>query len=61
MFKKIRDFLVSVQFEMKKVTWPTFEELKGSTKVVIFFSIILVVFLFIVDFILSQSVHALLY
>ncbi|MCD6233428.1 MAG: preprotein translocase subunit SecE [Candidatus Neomarinimicrobiota bacterium] len=61
MIKKIRDFLASVQFEMKKVTWPTFEELKGSTKVVIVFSIILVVFLFVVDFILSQSVNALMY
>jgi preprotein translocase subunit SecE len=61
MIKKIRDFLASVQFEMKKVTWPTFEELKGSTKVVIFFSIILVVFLFVVDFVLSRSVHVILY
>ncbi|MDD5581877.1 MAG: preprotein translocase subunit SecE [Candidatus Marinimicrobia bacterium] len=61
MFKKIRDFFASVKAEMKKVTWPTFEELKGSTKVVILFSLILVVFLFVVDFILSQSIHALLY
>jgi len=61
MIRKIKEFLSSVQFEMKKVTWPSFDELKGSTKIVIFFSALLVVFLFVVDFILSKSVHVILY
>ena len=57
MIKGIQDFIQNVQIEMKKVTWPTFDELKGSTKVVIGFSIILSIFLFIVDFILTKTVQ----
>lgn len=57
MIKKIQDFIQSVQTEMKKVTWPTLEELKGSTWVVVLFSIVLSVFLFIVDFVLTKAVQ----
>lgn len=57
MIKKIQNFIQNVQTEMKKVTWPTFEELKGSTWVVLIFSAILSVFLFVVDFILTKAVQ----
>jgi preprotein translocase subunit SecE len=60
MIEKIKNFFHGVQFEMKKVTWPTFEELKGSTGVVIIFSIVLSIFLFIVDFVLSKAVQVIL-
>ena len=54
MFKKIQQFTSDVQFEMKKVSWPNWDELKGSTFVVLSLTAILTVFLFIVDFILSK-------
>lgn len=57
MINKIKDFFIGVQFEMKKVSWPTFEELKSSTAVVIVFAIMLAIFLFIVDLILNKSVN----
>ncbi|MDO9549092.1 MAG: preprotein translocase subunit SecE [Candidatus Marinimicrobia bacterium] len=60
MFKKITDFIDGVVFEMKKVSWPTWQELKGSTIVVLILSLILSVFLFIVDIILSKLVNVIL-
>lgn len=56
MIKRLREFIVGVEFEMKKVSWPTAEELRGSTVVVLVLSLILVIFLFIVDFGLSRVV-----
>jgi preprotein translocase subunit SecE len=60
MFKKIQKFIEDVIFEMKKVSWPTWQELKGSTIVVLILSLILSVFLFIVDLILSKLVNVIL-
>ncbi len=60
MIKRIREFLEGVTFEMKKVSWPTWQELKGSTLVVILLSVILSVFLFVVDIVLSRIVHLVL-
>jgi preprotein translocase subunit SecE len=60
MIKRIREFFEGVVFEMKKVSWPTWQELKGSTLVVILLSVILSVFLFVVDLILSKLVHIIL-
>ncbi len=60
MVKKIRDFFNGVVFEMKKVSWPTWQELKGSTVVVLIFSLILAVFLFVVDLVLSKIAHIIL-
>jgi len=60
MVKKIRDFFDGVVFEMKKVSWPTWQELKGSTVVVLILSVILAVFLFVVDLVLSKIAHIIL-
>jgi preprotein translocase subunit SecE len=40
--------------ELGKVTWPTKEELKGSTTVVVVFSIIASIFIWATDFTLSE-------
>ena len=60
MIKKIKDFMNGVQFEMKKVSWPTWDELRGSTMVVLGLSLILGIFLFVVDFLLSRVVNVVL-
>jgi preprotein translocase subunit SecE len=57
---KIKNFFSDVKFEMKKVSWPNWDELKGSTFVVISFSIIVSVFLFIVDRILATVLQIVL-
>ena len=38
--QRLQQYLKEVVQELKKVTWPTWEELKGSTMVVIFFSVV---------------------
>jgi preprotein translocase subunit SecE len=60
MIKKIRQFLEEVRLELKKVSWPTFDELRGSTYVVLSLSIIVAVFLFIVDLILTRVLNIVL-
>ena len=44
------------QVEMKKVTWLSKEEMLGSTLIVGVFSILIAIFLFIVDFGLSEFI-----
>ena len=51
---KIKKFIMDVQFEMNKVSWPNWDELRGSTYVVLSLSFIFTVFLFFVDFFLSK-------
>ncbi len=60
MIKKIINYFQEVQFEMKKVLWPTWDELKGSTYVVLSFSVIIAVFLFVVDLILNKILSIIL-
>ncbi|MBC8174614.1 MAG: preprotein translocase subunit SecE [Candidatus Marinimicrobia bacterium] len=60
MFKKISQFLSSVQFELKKVSWPNWDELRGSTIVVLSLSLMLCIFLFFIDQILSRIVNVIL-
>lgn len=49
MIKKFKAFLDGVQQEFKKISWPTFEELKGSTWVVLGMSAFIAVVLFTLD------------
>ena len=60
MIKKIQNFLIDVRFELSKVSWPTWEELKSSTYVVLTLSFILILFLFVVDFILAKILNIVL-
>jgi len=60
MIKKTRQFFTDVQFEMGKVSWPTWDELKGSTYVVIAVSILIGLFLFIIDIILSRFMNVIM-
>ena len=54
MVKKFHQFLSDVNFEMSKVSWPNWEELKGSTYVVLWTTLVMIVFLFFIDFLLSK-------
>ncbi len=53
MKEKIINFVNDVVKEMKKVTWPTREELKESTTIVIVVCLILAVFTYIIDMSIS--------
>jgi preprotein translocase subunit SecE len=52
---KIIAFFQDVVKEMKKVTWPTKEELIESTKIVIVVCIVLSLFTYIIDMIINQA------
>jgi len=45
-----------VKFEMGKVSWPDWDSLRSSTYVVLVLSLLLTVFLFFVDFLLSKII-----
>jgi preprotein translocase subunit SecE len=53
---KIKKFGKEVSAEMKKVTWPTKEQLKESTKVVVVVCIIFALFTFVVDQIVTAGI-----
>ena len=60
MIRKITNYVNGVQLELKKVTWLTKEEMLGSTVIVGIFAVFIAVFLFFVDFGLSEFVSRLL-
>ena len=56
MIQKISQYFNGIQVEMKKVTWLSKEEMFGSTLIVGVFSILIAIFLFFVDFGLSEFI-----
>ena len=54
MKEKIIDFFTGVVKEMKKVTWPTKDELKESTVIVVVVCLILAAFTYVVDMSVTQ-------
>ena len=60
MINKISQYFNGVQVEMKKVTWLSKQEMLGSTIIVGIFSIFIAIFLFVIDFGLSEFVSRLL-
>ncbi len=60
MFKKIGKFFSEMKGEMKKVTWPTRDELKESTKLVIIATFVVTLFIGTIDQILTLVIRRLL-
>ena len=56
MFGKIKNFFKEVNIELKKVVFPGKEEVIGSTKVVIVLTVIIAVFLGIIDLLLTKII-----
>ena len=54
MFNSINNYFTGVKKEMKKVSWLSKNEILGSTLVVGLFSVIVALFLFVVDFGLTE-------
>jgi len=60
MFEKLKRFLSETKVEMRKVTWPTREELTESTKIVIVATFITTLFIGVIDQALVLIVRRLL-
>ena len=57
---KIRNYVAETQDELKKCTWPSWDELKGSTLLVMITMALLGLFTIVVDFGLSlvnRAIH----
>jgi preprotein translocase subunit SecE len=54
MKEKIIGFFDDVVKEMRKVTWPTKEELKESTTVVIVVCLVIAAFTYVIDMLINQ-------
>ena len=59
-FSRITQFITEVKVEMQKVSWSTREELIGSTTVVIVSTLLLAIFIGIVDIVLSKGIGLIL-
>ncbi len=55
MFNKVITFFKEIRAELRKVTWPTRNELIGSTIVTIVVTLIVSVFIGIVDRVFTQA------
>jgi len=60
MIEKAKQFVADVVVEMKKVSWPTVPELRGSTTVVIVTVILVAIFIGFVDRILALGLKQVL-
>jgi preprotein translocase subunit SecE len=60
MFDKSKTFFKEVSVELKKVSWPTRQQTISATVVVIVLTIIVSVFLGIIDFALGRLVGAIM-
>ena len=58
---KMADFFTGAKIELKKVSWPSKEELKDSTIVVLISVFLLALFIGVVDLILSKLVQLIVY
>jgi preprotein translocase subunit SecE len=58
--QKVKNYVRESFAELQKVTWPTTEELKGSTYVVVVFSILMSAFVWGADFVLTKLFEAVL-
>ncbi|MDX1638557.1 MAG: preprotein translocase subunit SecE [Balneolaceae bacterium] len=55
---KIKEFLIGVRKEMKKVSWPSQQELVDNTIVVMVFTVLISAFIFVVDQVYSTILEA---
>jgi preprotein translocase subunit SecE len=60
MIERIKLFLSETRTELKKVTWPTREELRESTIVVIVSTFIVTIFVGVVDQVISRIIRLVL-
>jgi preprotein translocase subunit SecE len=59
MIKKLKNYIHEVNQELSKVSWPSRQELYGSTLIVITLCAILSVFVFGIDILLNQLLNLL--
>ena len=56
-FERARTFLMEVRAELKRTTWPSWKEVRGTTTVVIVTVFMFALFLWVVDTILFRMIQ----
>jgi preprotein translocase subunit SecE len=56
MFNKVLQFIQEVRIELGKVTWPSREDIIGSTGVVLIFATMMAIFIGAFDLLLSKII-----
>ncbi len=56
MIEKIKTFFGDVAKEMKKVSWPTKEQLRESSVVVVVATLIFTVFTYLIDWLVAKAI-----
>jgi preprotein translocase subunit SecE len=56
MIEKIKNFFSDVAKEMKKVSWPTKEQLRESSIVVVVATLIFTIFTYLIDWLVTQAI-----
>lgn len=59
-FSQLKGFVMEVQVEMKKVSWTTRKELIASTSVVVVATLLIALFVFLVDTPMSRLIRLIL-
>jgi preprotein translocase subunit SecE len=59
-WKRFRDYVAEVRVEMKRVTWPSKQEVYGTTMMVILTTFFFAVFFYICDQVFSSAVARIL-
>ena len=59
MMSQVKGFFKGVSAELKKITWPTEKEMKTYTLQVLIFVVVLSIFFFAVDLVISQVMNLL--
>jgi preprotein translocase subunit SecE len=54
MFQQLKDFFAEARSEFKKISWPSPEEIRGSTAVVFVTILSMMVMLFVYDFVIQK-------
>jgi preprotein translocase subunit SecE len=57
MIGKIKNFTNEVVKEMKKVSWPTRDQLKESTNVVVITTLVITLIVYVIDLVMSSLVN----
>jgi len=59
-YHKVRDFILEIQAEMLKVTWPSKEDLQVSTKVVVMLLVVMAALVYVADQVFAKLIYGLL-
>jgi len=56
---QVKDYVEELQAEMRKVTWPTWKQVRATTAVVVVSVFLFAAYFFVVDYVVNSSINKL--